>query len=209
MDPSPEDFFDRIREEIASKMHRAGDPTKRFMTEEVLRGIWKADAKLIHLGNILKLNSDEKDIVEKDLLQTLTILVMICWTNWARFKDIFLHHQTAKGKRDRTDRAICEYTFEGLVSQSFLNSSAKAQSFLDNRYSFQPLFIEEGKIIVKKDKGWRLPFQDESGEVIGNGSYGEVTKEVIAARQFRNSESLDNKVLTMVWIQAISLIRTL
>jgi hypothetical protein len=175
-------------------MHRAKDPSKRFMTEKVQKEIWTTERNLVKFGGFLQLKNDDLNIVERDLLQTLTILVRISWRNWARFKEIFLEHHTASGNRDRTDRAICEYTFEGLVSDSFLASAEKAQSFLDNRYAFQPLIIEEGSIIVNSDEGWRLPFQNEDRKVIGYGSYGEVTEEVIAARQFRNSKNMDNKV---------------
>jgi len=197
MDPDPEEFFDRIREEIVLKMRHSSSPSKRFMTLDCQKNMWKGNQNLIQLSQILRLNTDELNIVEKELLHTVTILVKIGWRDWSRFKHIFFDHHDENGHRVRTDQKICDYNFNALVSQSFLQKREKAQSFLDNRYCFQPLVIEEGKVIIKEEEGWRLPFVNEKKDVVGWGSYGEVTKEIIAVRQFRSCQNLENPVNTL------------
>ena len=58
-----------------------------------------------------------------------------------------------------------------------------ASKFANQQFIFIPICIEAGTH-NKPLPGLRLPFVNEKKEVIGKGGYGEVTKEVIAYRQF-------------------------
>lgn len=189
MAENPEAFFDGIREQIHEALHRPKDPAKRFITKYSQCQIW-TPKNMIEVGKILKLKPDELALVKNTLLCTLGILVRIRWRKWERFKGIFIYHQDGKGQRERTDNAICDYTLEGLISPGFLGEGEIAQSFLDCRYCFLPLYIEKGGVLIRKEEGWRLPFNNEDREVIGAGSYGEVTKEVIAVRQIGDKNAL-------------------
>lgn len=191
---SAEEFFDGIREKITEGLHHFKRADKRFMTTSAQKELWLGNSgrNQKELGRVLGLDHDELGFVEKSLLHTVTILVSIDWRAWGNFKRIFL---PADGRRDRTDAKICEYTFKDLAHPSFLNSRFKAQKFLEERFSFQPLFIEEGKIVNKKDEGWRMPFANGESVIIGKGSYGAVTEETIAPRQYRSKKRLDNEVI--------------
>jgi len=196
--PSLDDFLDGIREKLEEKMVRSHDSSKRFVTKHSQELIWKESDNLRTLSRHAKLGFDNTDLLEENFLQTISILVSIGWREWSRFGDIFIDHRETNGDRDRTDNAIPKYTFQLLAEYGFLGRPGLARRFLEERYAFCPIVVKEGMSLTL-EKGWRLPFIEEEVE-IGRGSYGAVTKEVIAIRQFQ-SQSGDSSLFNQVGCQ--------
>jgi hypothetical protein len=193
--PSLDDLLDCIRDKLEGEMVRSRDGSKRFVTKHSQELVWKESDNLWTLSSFAKLGFDNTQLLEKNFLQTISILVSIGWREWSRFGDIFIDHRETDGDRDRTDNAIPKYTFELLAQPGFLGKPGPARRFLEERYAFCPIVVREGTSLTL-EKGWRLPFIEEEVE-IGRGSYGAVTKEVIAVRHFQSGSgesSLFNQV---------------
>jgi hypothetical protein len=127
------------------------------------------------------------DLIREEYLQTLSILVDIGWLEWGRFAEIFLNPD-AVGEGGRSDRMIPTYTLAILEDESFLGPPW-AEKFLASQYTFYPIDIQEGRSLVLS-KEWRLPFTNDKPLNIGEGGYGQVTKEVIGRGHFRSGSDI-------------------
>jgi predicted GIY-YIG superfamily endonuclease len=181
-----EDFFDALREEIASKMEHLDNAKKRFITEKDQKAIWSTHAKTIL--HYIGLKDDIQERIEQHFLKTVMILVKIGWKKWDTFGRIFLE------TKNRTDEENFCCKFPELASESFLNSREKAQCFVDNRSYFRPWVIKKSGIEDLDDLVWRLPFLEGEKE-LGKGASGKVTKELIAAKHFLIDRDSENKVI--------------
>lgn len=146
------------------------DALMRIWTPEVLRQLFPRE------------RSSFIRAVRRDFVQTISILIYAKWDRWSRFDEIFFSHQGSDGTLDRTDRNIRHYDLPTLTSEGFLGP-VTGSLFFDNRYIFCPVDIEEGRNLCRED-GWRLPFLPAESELRGRGGFGQITKEVIAARHY-------------------------
>ncbi|KAL4942532.1 hypothetical protein BDV06DRAFT_161573 [Aspergillus oleicola] len=171
-----------IQGELKRAMRRKHEDFKTFITRESLEEIW-TDERLQGLRKRYKaFQLDDIPRIRKDFLQTISILAYINWDGWSKFQDIFLKHNE---HQNRTDKDIPENDVKTLESDSFLGPDW-ATNFSQARYLFCPIDIEEGVDRVLGE-GWRLPFI--KGEEIGQGAYGSVTKQYVAARHLRRDGS--------------------
>ncbi|KAL4956045.1 ankyrin repeat-containing domain protein [Aspergillus filifer] len=156
-------------------MVRTNEDFEEFIPRGSLERIWY-DKRLKEFGQHYKAFGAE-DIfrIKEKFLQTLSILVCINWDNWSRFRSIFLDHG------NRKDGNIPGNGKSELESNLFLGPSW-GRKFSHARYRFCPIDIEEGVDRVLGE-GWRLPFVE--GGTIGEGAYGSVTRQYVAARHLR------------------------
>ncbi|KAL3495232.1 kinase-like domain-containing protein [Aspergillus germanicus] len=179
-----------IRNEFPQAMQQRRYDSKRFVPRDSLEGIW-TEQRLREFAQ-QKECFHEQDIphIRACLLQTISILVQIGWDRWQDFRTIFLERE------DHTDKYIRNYDLQLLEDKTFFGDAVWAGLFLDNRYIFCPLDIEED-MDEKYSEKWRVPFLDgditgatgsSSSSEIGRGSFGYVTKETIAVRHLRFNE---------------------
>lgn len=180
--PSRIDQFvtDRFRD-LDEATYKKDKASEKFVPYAALERIW-TDVRLEEFIDLFRPGFDRTQIpiVKENLLRTLSILVYISWPEWQSFGSTFLHHRNAKGDRDRLDDRIPYYDRDTL--STFLDLMW-ANRFLDERWIFFPIVLEEGQI-QRFHRDWRLPFVNPQPIPIGSGGYGQVTKEIIASRQF-------------------------
>ncbi|KAL5360153.1 hypothetical protein BJX96DRAFT_184379 [Aspergillus floccosus] len=157
----------------------------RFAPRGRLMEIWTPDKlrQLFRRETLLVSRESFIQNIRRDFVQTISILIYVNWDGWSRFDKIFFSHQGSDGRLDRTDRSIRHYDLQTLTSEAFLGP-VTGSHFFDNRYIFCPVDIEEGANLCLED-GWRLPFLPAKSELRGSGGFGQITKEVIAAKHYR------------------------
>ena len=196
-------LFERVRDDIYSNLYHEAVPSRRFITVEAQQSIWKREGRRVTVAQHLRLDHDTLRTVEDSLLTTMSILVYIRWGQWERFKHIFDLHPDHASKQVRNDSRVMDYTFEELCAKNFFDKRSTARDFVDNRAVFLPLHIDEGSV-VEADETRRLPFiNSDQGEtnVIGEGFYGKVTKEVVAALHFRDKSGLSANLVGIFKIE--------
>ena len=176
-------FLDDRQHDIDQATCKRNRPSEKFVPYASLEAIW-ADSRLEEFVHLAHPGFDRNQIpfVRGNLLRTLSILVYISWglKDWELFGAIFLHHRNDRGMLDRLDDRIPQYTLGALME--FLEPIC-AGRFLSERWTFYPIVLEEGKA-QHFSHDWRLPFVNPESTPIGSGGYGQVTKEVVAKRQF-------------------------
>jgi hypothetical protein len=142
-----------IRNEFQQAMQQRNHDSKRFVPRDSLEDIW-TEQRLREFAQQNKCFHDQEiPHIRACLLQTISILVQISWDGWQDVRSIFLDCDGPTDKRIRT------YDLQMLEDETFLGDAAWAGLFLDNRYIFCPLEIEED-MNGKFPEGWRLPFLD-------------------------------------------------
>lgn len=171
---------DRLQD-LYQATYKRDRPSEKFVPYACLEDIW-TDVRLGKFIDLFRPGFDRVliPLVKESLLRTLSILVYINWPDWSLFGPIFVHHRNARGERDRLDDHLHRYTLEAL--NVFLDP-IRADHFLAERWTFCPIVLEEGTT-QHFSSDWRLPFVNPEPTPIGSGGYGQVTKEVIASRQF-------------------------
>jgi hypothetical protein len=164
--------------------NRGGVEAGRFISQRALCDIWRD-----RLRDFLRILGYTDDLalcyIRDNLLKILSILVAIEWRQWNKFTGIFLASMHVP-HACRLDESI-PFTLEDLEQESFLGDRM-GEMFFTTQYAFIPIVIEEGKVM--EYPAWkRLPFIQSERKHLGKGSYGLVTKEVIAVNQFRWKDS--------------------
>lgn len=170
-----------IENAITGILERKENENEQFACEHKLKTVWNENQ---HLEKLLEghLSPEQIDFVRGNLIKVLSTLIWIDWHRWSEFQRIFLDHCNSEGRRDRLDDSLPIEDREQLADSSFLADSASARHFLVGQHVFLPIPIEEHEDQICS-KTRRLPFIRESGEIRG-GSYGQVSKEVVACRYF-------------------------
>lgn len=118
---------------------------------------------------------------QKHFVKIMSTLIWIKWDYWDEFGRLFLEHRDADSYLDRTDKQL------PLQDTSFLQTEELQTIFRDQQYLFNPVVIMEDDedasdidihYSEKYSEKHRMPFLKT--EMIGEGSSGTVTKEVIA-----------------------------
>jgi hypothetical protein len=172
---------------------------EEFIPQKALRDIWRN--RLHEFLSILGCRPNDQDLryIRDNLLKILSILVAIEWTEWNKFHNIFLVRVEDSFPR-RSDESI-PFPLNDLQDDSFLGRRMGGK-FWKEQSAFIPIVIEEGL-----DKEYparkRLPFIYSERKHLGTGSYGSVTKEVIAVHQFKwnTSQNLND----VCWSLGISM----
>lgn len=178
------DLTQLIREKLVNATHQRESPKFAFIPYAKLKEIWGDDllAKFLDHQQI-ELDKDQINTAKENLLRTISILLVIGWTDWWRFKDIFFPADSNLACR-RRDTNVLSFEWSELVEPSFLggNKNNLIVLFIQKRWEYFPLELKEGSR-TKVHGESRLPFIHEP-VVCGRGCYGEVTKEVIARGQY-------------------------
>lgn len=178
------DLAQLIRGKLVNATYQSGSPTLAFIPYAKLKEIWSDDllARFLDYQQI-ELDEDQINTAKENLLRTISLLLIIRWTDWWRFKDIFFPADSNLACR-RRDTNVLSFETSELADPSFLggNDPDRIVFFLQKRWEYFPLKLKEGsQTEVHGDS--RLPFIHEP-EPCGCGAYGEVTKEVIARGQY-------------------------
>jgi hypothetical protein len=164
---------------------------EEFIPQKALRDIWENRLQDF-LGIILGRRPQDQDLahIRDNLLKILSILVAIEWREWHKFHNIFLAPIQDPSAR-RLDKNI-PFSRTDLEDNSFLGRRMGAK-FWKEQSAFVPIVIEEG-LDKEHSAKKRLPFVQSAREKLGTGSYGSVTKEVIAPHQFmwKDSKNLND-----------------
>lgn len=158
---------------IERRMHRKRTPHV-FICRHDLEQVW-ADHPLSQIFPTY--DPEELESIRRNYICVLSTLVYIGWTDMSRFRPIFL-------REAGRDDAHLPFT-----NMEFLRTSEHMFSLY--QHAFKPTIIEEHneRYIQNIPTEYRLPFMHEP-ESVGNGSYGSVTKRVIAPRCLRNEEDI-------------------
>lgn len=157
---------------IKRKMHRQRT-AHVFICKYDLEQVW-ADRPLSQIFPSYK--SEDWEDIRGNYICVLSILVYIGWTDMSRFRPLFLREVG----RDDANLPFTDLTFLGTSGHMFSL----------HQHEFKPVIIEERneRYIQNIPTEHRLPFIHDP-EFMGNGSYGSVTKRVIATRCLRNEEN--------------------
>jgi hypothetical protein len=157
-------------------------PGPTFISGDRLEHIWE-DKDLRQFA--VRLGIGDWEFIRQNLLKTISILVYIGWRDYSRVKEIF-SHKNAAGQLDRVDSNLPYTNIDKLRDSTFLSNSLIANHFYQNQYAFVPIQIEEGED-REYPRDSRLPFIRESEEW-RTGSYGTVTKVVVAKKMYKTSQ---------------------
>ncbi|KAK2803436.1 hypothetical protein FQN51_003543 [Onygenales sp. PD_10] len=180
-------FLKERRRDILAKMHKNGLPAEKFITLHDLDQIW-SNSCLATLGELVdgkRFDEETVDFIRRNLLRTLSILIHIRWDEWQKFGNMFVRHTDDTGAPDRVDEKFEVATLFDL--EGILEDNSWASLFYDQICTFYPITIKEGES-HEPARNERLPFINGESLLIGQGAYGKVTKETIAAGQFIPSE---------------------
>jgi hypothetical protein len=157
---------------------------RKFLSGDCLEQIW-SDNDLREY--VLGLNIGDWEFIQNNLLKTLSILAWIHWDEWSQLARILLKDRPyPDGPFDRLDRSLPHPNKATLARPDFLAKSYFADLFYEAQYIFLPIMLVENRDL-EYPRDLRLPFISES-ESMGTGSYGNVTKVVVAKGQFRNTQ---------------------
>jgi hypothetical protein len=167
-----------IRRRLESALENKDYTGEDFIGSVALLDIWSSDRVERFLG-IFNLKHDSPSIryVRQDCVQILSLLVTVRFAHWEKFPQILQY---------RKDSSI-PFTHETLRRDSFLGAEDYDWFHL-RQDSYHPVVIEEGEI-KEYPASRRLPFIRKWRVDLGEGSYGKVTKEVIAHGQFKYKDS--------------------
>ena len=164
-----------VHHAIVRKMHRQRT-AHVFICKYDLEQVW-ADRPLSQI--FPSYDSEDWEDIRENYMCVLSILVYIGWTDMSRFRPLFLREPG----HDDANLPFTDLTFLGTSGHMFSL----------HQHEFKPVVIEERneRYIQNIPTERRLPFIHEP-KIMGNGSYGSVTKRIIATRCLRNEEN--NKV---------------
>ena len=189
-----EDMHDRLS---APWITRGSPPAKCFITREELRTAWSGKLETFAKGVGLGLAKSEFGIVEGKFLKMLSILVMIEYESWPKFKKNFLDHKDGDGRLDRTDESLPisqqDSKNSGLGLQDY-----EAQRFEIWQYRFVPIILKQELEPLVLHTSRPLPFVNPNPLYLGSGVGGTVYKEVIAARCLSTPGGLENEVCSLI-----------
>ena len=154
---------------------------EKFACEHDLRTAWSENQRVERLLKSY-LPPEQLEFVRCHLIKVLSTLIRIGWHGWSEFERIFLNHRNSEARPDRLDDSLPVLDERELAHGSFLAHPVHARLFLAEQYVFLPISIREDED-QSYPKARRLPFVKVSEEV-REGSYGEVSKELVACRHF-------------------------
>ena len=167
-----------IRGRLESALENKDYRDKDFICNAALLEIWSSD-RVERFLRIFNFKHDSPSIryVRQHCFQILSLLVAVRFAHWERFPQIL---------QCRKDASI-PFTNDTLRHDSFLGAEDHDWFGL-RQHSYHPVVIEEGET-KEYPVSRRLPFIWKERVDLGEGSYGKVTKEVIAHGQFKYKDS--------------------
>ena len=173
-----------IGDDIMSKTFRRTEDfgKYKFITLHILEKIW-TDERLADLFAGTELSEGQwLPCLRKEYLRILSILVVISWNKWSRFRAVFIDHP---GRADQ-DLPLHESDIDGTHFDK-----TQLQNFVNSQSQFLPTTIIENTDI-ECEAVYQMPF-DTAPEMVSNkGSYSSVEKVVIVSRQYRDREGEPN-----------------
>lgn len=167
-----------VGDEIMDKTFRLSEESGRykFITEHIVEKIW-TDERLADVFAGLELPEERyPQCLKHSHLKIMSILVVMEWTEWPRFKAIFV---------DRPRRSDQDLPFdEGAFAGSEL-SKTTVQSFLQSQSMFLPAIFYENKD-TEYSSDFQLPFKVQPTIISPKGSYSSIEKIELVSRQYRD-----------------------
>jgi hypothetical protein len=199
-----------IKTQMFRRMQNANS-AKAFIPPHLLHDIWTEERLSFFLDTLKPEDTsdysllDAFELLHNHMLVIISILVYIQWDDWTTFWPKFISfdpftplssterpgvlNRNGSKQFDRLD------DFLPFAADELGFLEGQAQQFLDAQYIFKPITIFER---VDGTKGThssleRLPFIKEHSRDLEAGSYGKVTREVVAVRclYHRTSTSAD------------------
>jgi hypothetical protein len=158
-------------EEIEQLFKRKGQHSHRFVVYQDLEALWAAKLATFSKGAGLRLTDVELRQVQQHQLRILSTLICIGWETLRDFRQDFVQ---TKCYDDKLPLASNSPELKHL-------SSSRRTQFEETQYIFNPVELGPSGLLRAYSERQRLPFVQRS-EMIGCGSYGDVFKEVIAAK---------------------------
>ena len=166
---------------ITQFVKRKESTNEQFACEHDLHTAWGENQRVERLLNFY-LSPEQLEFVRRNLIKVLSTLIWIGWHHWSEFERIFLNQQNSGARSDRLDDSLPILDERELAHGSFLGHPVHARLFLAEQYVFLPISIREDED-QSYPKARRLPFVKVSEEV-REGSYGKVSKELVACQYF-------------------------
>jgi hypothetical protein len=161
-----DELFERLEQ------HKVGEDGNEIILPEAVKAIWAPlYYRTFYTSQDWYDKSWDRTTIMDEYLRIMSILIYIEFGNWADFRAIFLN-------RDRTDQNL-PFSLKILQGVDFLGKRS-GRSFYDAQWMFCPDRIQERKGLYHMNGPRRLPWLDNP-ERIGEGAYGTVTMQTIAA----------------------------
>ena len=178
-----DELVEKIMVAMKEKMHRYTEPNKKFICHYDLK-----DILLAHSNDIFAFEKDWKPQEKTQLLehccQVLGLLIRIgAFTALPGIRSIFFKRGGIVHREPVITDKHLPITEESEIA--FLPTAKLKEDFLDQQHIIKPYVFEEERpsttLVVPSNA--RLPFiEEEAG--IGTGSYGYVSKVLVAKRHF-------------------------
>ena len=166
----------------------------KFITPHILEEIW-TDELLADLFAGTELSGGSWLPRLKDgHLKILSILVVISWSKWDQFKDIFINHP---GRTDQ-DLPLDESAIDGTYFDK-----AQLEKFVESQSRFLPTTIIENRDIDCRFE-FQMPFETQPKRISEKGSYSSVEKVVIVSGHYEDRErginvNVSTPLLSQFW----------
>jgi hypothetical protein len=150
-----------------------------FVSEYSLQQIWNLNSIHKRWDGAGFPPPEEIFAPDSGLIKIASILILINWDHWEKFRSIFVRNH------DRRDKDL-PFTFNTLKDHGFLGASHAMLFYVQQSVCLSTV-IEEGRDHVVR-KGHQLPFIKESPKQAA-GAFGTVTKVHVARNHFRYADS--------------------
>lgn len=188
-----------IGDEIMSKTFRRTEEYGRykFITLHILEKIW-TDERLADLFAGTELSEGRwLPRLKDEYLKILSILVVMSWNKWSRFKAVFIDHP---GRADQ-DLPLHESDIDGTHFDK-----SQMQKFVESQSQFLPTTIIENTDIDCTPV-FQMPFETAPKMVSDKGSYSSVVeKVVVVSRQYQDREGEANADVSILLPQSWSFV---
>jgi hypothetical protein len=148
-----------------------------------------AETRLLwEFGQLLQWTTEDGRMVQSRLMRILSLLVFVNFTDWRTFKSFYLY-----GRSEIADENL-PITDACSLDGCFPHDPAFRDQFMEKQYMFVPIKITEDDDGVNLQSRWTEHYRLPSilSQVMGSGTSGIVTKELIAARHIRQTNGHEN-----------------
>lgn len=187
MPSSPQETFFAELSEIKEKANEIYN-SQGFLTDSDVKSVWSEE----HFDHILSPNTllgfpedHSKDSKVSFLRLRFKILLTLIEIGWLQWNKCYPNLYSDK----RNDEAL-------PLARNDLNflTPSLYDAFQKRQWRFNPPQLKEHGIVKKYDRGTKLPFMKASGETIGSGESGDVTRETVPAGYWKDHNGFLNTV---------------
>ena len=179
-----------IGDEIMDKTFRRTEESGRyaFITRHILQDIWTYQRLADVFAGVKSQDRPNLSSVRVSHLKIMSILVIIGWGKWSKFKSTFV---------DFSGRTDYNLPLDGPAVFSPHFNKSQVQQFVQSQSTFLPASFHENED-REYASNFQMPFLTTPQAVSDKGSYCSVEKVIIVSRQYRNRQGERNLEVSLL-----------